>query len=478
MTATGILGYASYLPRYRLQRAELGSLLGTAPGKGARVVASFDEDSTTMAVAAGAAVLNTELPVPAVLYFATTSPAYFDKTNAAAVHAALGLPAGILAADVAGSARSAVAAWRAAAAGRGLAVFADVRVGRPGSADERAGGDGAAAFLFGDSEDPTAAVAEILAERSSTLELLDRWRLPGAPSAEQWEERFGLEAYLPVVREVTEETLAEAGLTQADHVVVVSPNSGVLKQAAKGLSGVVSTTTSPIGHAGAADLGVGLADALDRAQPGQTILVVSAADGCDAILLRATEALARRRQARPVRAEIEDGIDIPYVTYLSWRGLVDREPPRRPEPERPAGPPSRRTGDWKFAFAGSRCQACGFTHLPPQRVCKQCGHADGMVPRPLATARGTVATYTVDRLAYSPSPPVIDAVVDFDGGGRYTLEVADALPDDLAVGTKVRLTFRKLFTAQSVHNYFWKARLADEAEPPVREAADAVGGRA
>ncbi|MEV4144448.1 OB-fold domain-containing protein [Amycolatopsis sp. NPDC049691] len=457
MSAPGILGYASYLPRYRLQRAELGSLLGTPPGKGARVVASFDEDSTTMAVAAGAAVLNADLPAPAALYFATTSPAYFDKTNAAAVHAGLGLPTGILAADVAGSARSAVAAWRAAAAGRGMAVFADVRVGRPGSADERAGGDGAAAFLFGDSDH---AIAEILAERSSTLELLDRWRLPGAPSAEQWEERFGLEAYLPLVREVAQETLAEAGLTQADHVVVVSPNSGVLKQAPKALSGAVSTTTSPIGHAGAADLGLGLADALDRAEPGHTILVVSAADGCDAILLRATDALARKRQTRPVSAEIEDGIDVPYVTYLSWRGLVEREPPRRPEPERPAGPPSRRTGDWKFAFTGSRCRECGFTHLPPQRVCKQCGRTDEMAAVPMATARGTVATYTVDRLAFSPSPPVIDAVVDFDGGGRYTLEVADALPDDLAVGTRVSLTFRKLFTAQNVHNYFWKARLA------------------
>ncbi|GAB3385494.1 OB-fold domain-containing protein [Amycolatopsis echigonensis] len=472
---TGILGYASYLPRYRLQRTELGALLGTPPGKGARVVASFDEDSTTMAVAAGAAVLRSGGPSPASLYFATTSPAYFDKTNATAVHAGLGLPASILAADVAGSARSAVAAWRAAAASRGLAVFADVRVGRPGSADERGGGDGAAAFLFGDGAD---AIAEVLAERSSTLELLDRWRLPGSPAAEQWEERFGLEAYLPLAREVAQETLNEAGLAQADHVVVVSPNSGVVKQGPKAIAGAISTSTSPIGHAGAADLGIGLADALDRAEPGQSILVVSVADGCDAILLRATAALPRARQARPLRTELEPGIDVPYVTYLSWRGLLDREPPRRPEPERPAGPPSRRAGEWKFAFAGARCQACGFTHLPPQRVCKQCGHTDEIEPVGLATDRGTVATYTVDRLAFSPSPPLIDAVVDFDGGGRYTLEVADAVPDDLAVGTRVGLTFRKLFTAGNVHNYFWKARLVDEAVSPAREAAVTAGGRA
>ena len=33
---------------------------------------------------------------------------------------------------------------------------------------------------------------------------------------------------------------------------------------------------------------------------------------------------------------------------------------------------------------------------------------------------------------------MINAVVDFDGGGRYTLEVADAAPDEIAIGTRVR----------------------------------------
>ena len=55
-----------------------------------------------------------------------------------------------------------------------------------------------------------------------------------------------------------------------------------------------------------------------------------------------------------------------------------------------------------------------------------------MERRRLADAPGTVATFTVDRLAYSPSPPMIDAVIDFDGGGRYTLEVTDAEPEQVA----------------------------------------------
>jgi hydroxymethylglutaryl-CoA synthase len=87
-----------------------------------------------------------------------------------------------------------------------------------------------------------------------------------------------------------------------------------------------------------------------------------------------------------------------------------------------------------------------------------------MSPAPVAGLRGTVATYTVDHLAYSPSPPVVQAVVDVDGGGRCTLELADAEPDRLHVGARVGFTFRRLFTAGGVHDYFWKARLLDDAE--------------
>jgi uncharacterized OB-fold protein len=82
-----------------------------------------------------------------------------------------------------------------------------------------------------------------------------------------------------------------------------------------------------------------------------------------------------------------------------------------------------------------------------------------MEPAPASRLTGTVATYTVDRLAYSPAPPVVDVVVDFDGGGRYTLEAADADADAFDIGARVGLTFRRLFSAGGVANYFWKARL-------------------
>ncbi|SNR82765.1 3-hydroxy-3-methylglutaryl CoA synthase [Haloechinothrix alba] len=470
-SANGIVAYAGYVPRYRVQREEMAAGLGAQSGPGARVVAGCDEDSTTMGVEAAAALLAT-LPegdrAPAGgLYLATTSPAYADKANAAAVHAALDLPSSAFAADVAGSARSGMAAWRAAAADGGMAVMSDVRRGLPGSGDERTGGDGAAAFLFGDADH---AVAEIVAQVSETAEILDRWRAPGGVAAGQWEERFGVEAYQPLAERAVRAVTDAAGGVAPDHAVVVSPNPGVAKRVRRLAAGAVSTTGSPVGHAGAADVGLGVADALDRAQPGDTILVLSVADGCDALMLRVTDRIAAARQPHPVADQLTCGIDVPYPTYLAWRGLLEREPPRRPEPDRPAGPPSARGARWKFAFTGARCLQCGFVHLPPQRVCKGCRAVDDMVPCPLARSAGTVATYTVDHLAFSPSPPLIEAVIDFDGGGRYTLEVADAAPETITVGTRVTLTFRMLYTSHGVHNYFWKARVADTQEPGYRQA--------
>jgi hydroxymethylglutaryl-CoA synthase len=451
MTAS-LIAYASYLPRYRLAGKDIGLR------RGDRVVACYDEDSTTMAVAAAAAAVGGH-PVPRSVYFATSSPAYADKTNATAIHAALGLPEDAFATDMCGTGRSAFAALRAAAASGGLAVSADVRVGRPGSADERLGGDGAAALLYG--EGP--AIAEILATSSLTAEFLDRWRAGTSITGEQWEERFGAERYTALIRAAVERVLDSSGLSGVDHVVVACPNSAIIKRVGSLVKGHMSESTSPIGYSGAADAAIALSAALDTAGADETILLLSAVDGCDALLLRTTAGLPRARQPRPVAQQRAGGLPVPHLTYLSWRGLVDLEAPRRPEPDRPAAPPAARSAPWKFGFTGSGCKACGFVHLPPARVCRSCGAADQMSAVPVAGLGGTVATYTVDHLAYSPSPPMVQAVIDVDGGGRCTIEVADAEPERLRIGSRVTFTFRRLFTAGAVHDYFWKSRLVADA---------------
>ena len=87
---------------------------------------------------------------------------------------------------------------------------------------------------------------------------------------------------------------------------------------------------------------------------------------------------------------------------------------------------------------------------------RKCGAVDQMRDERFADTSCRVAT-TLDHLAYSLQPPVVAAFVDYEGGGRFS-SADRRLPKDVAIGNHLEMTFRRLFTAQGVHNYFWKAR--------------------
>ena len=465
----GLVGYGAYIPYYLLERGRIAGVLGSGGGRGTRSVAGYDEDTTSMAVAAGRAALagpHSRRDAVRQLFFATTVPAYADKTNATAVHAALQLPGDALAVDMVGAVRSGVGALVAAAQAPvpSMAVLADIRTGLPGGPDERDGGDGAAAFVFGgDSGMPV--LAEIIGQASATAEFLERWRAPGGAASAVWEERFSEQAYAPLADAAISDALKRASLTpdQVDHLIVAGLPARAVRTAERAAGvrpeAIVDSRGASIGNAGTAQPGILLADVLDWAAPDETVLLVVLADGVTALVLRTTSALPGHRPLQPVAAQIAAASSaLDYATFLSWRGFLDREPPRRPDPDPVAAPPAQRRADWKFALVASKCTRCGARSLPPNRVCRACHAVDEMVPEPLADVPATVSTYTVDRLAYTPSPPVLTVVLDFDGGGRMRCQLTDAVPDEVRIGLQVQMTFRRLVTAAGVHNYFWKAR--------------------
>ena len=415
-----------------------------------------------MGVEAARAALRATSVTPEAVYFATADPAYLDKTNATAIHAALDLPASAAAYDMLGAIRSAAGAMRAALDARGpaVAVLSDIRTGLAGGGDEREGGDAAAAFVFGDGS----IIAEPLGHASQSAEFLDRWRVPGESFSRQWEERFGEHVYVPLGESALAEALKQAGVTASavDTLIVAGPharsNKRVTAVAGVKKEAIADDLAASVGNAGAAHAGLMLAAALDVARPDQVIALLSLADGADATVWRATGAITGRRPAPSVAAQIGHGAPVPYATFLTWRGFLRREPPRRPDPQPPDAPAAARAESWKYAFTGSRCQACGARHVPPQRVCVKCHAVDRMRPERLSDVPATIATFTVDRLAYSMSPPVVVAVIDFEGGGRFQCEMTDVDPKAVKIGDRVQLTFRRLYTANGIHNYFWKAR--------------------
>ena len=459
----GIIGYGAYVPYYRLDRSKIAAAMGAGGGRGQRSVASFDEDTTTMGVEAARNALRNAQVTPTSILFATANPAYLDKTNATAIQAALDLPQETWAVDTGGSARSAEAAMRGARGSEGIAmaILSDLRTGRPTSADESNGGDAAVAFLFGE-EDDSPVIARSLGSASATGEFLDRYRQPGDSFSRIWEERFGEQAYLALANDAIERALkaSNIGLEDLDKVVI----AGLHTRAVNSLSRVageklINGLESVVGNTGTAHLGLLLASALDNAGANERIMVVHLADGATVQIVETTEAINSYARFKTVESQIARGNNsLDYNLYLTWRGFLDREPPRRPDPDRPGAPPAFRSQDWKYAFVGSRDRSSGAIHLPPMRVSMSGGAVDDMERIRMADVPATVATFTIDRLAYSLSPPVVAVVIDYDGGGRFQAEMTDVDPAAVEIGGRVEMTFRRLFTADGIHNYFWKAR--------------------
>ena len=403
---------------------------------------------------------------PQLLTFATTAPAYLDKTNATAIHSALGLDEGVSAYDMVGSVRSGIGAMRAALDGvrpgrPSMAVLSDIRTGLPGSQDERLGGDGAAAMVFA-AEGPL--LAELIGHGAATREFLDRWRVPGDGFSRVWEERFGEVAYVPLAEAAIADALKAASIAidELDHLIVLSSHTRAAATVRKRVDVaphvIADDRVNAIGFTGAAHLGIAIADVLETASPGDLVALLVLADGAESLVFRVGDLRRANQVGGSVEQQLE-GRTASYKDALSWRGFLRKEPPRRPDPERPAAPPSLRNEDWKFGFVGSRCESCGTRHVPPQRVCIRCRAVDRMVTEPLADTRGIVVTFTLDNLAFSAASPVVVAVVDLEGGGRLQCELTDVDPQAVAVGDIVTLTFRRMYTTNDgVHNYFWKAR--------------------
>jgi hydroxymethylglutaryl-CoA synthase len=472
---SSIIAYGTYVPRYRLRRGDIAAALGGS-ARGERSVAGYDEDTTTIGVAAALGVVAGRTRTPGSLWFATTDPVYADKTNATTLHAALGLAPGVAAIDLGASLRSGFAALRSATRDAGLAVLADRRGGSVGGADERDGGDAGAAFLFGASGEP--GLAEVVAHASITAEFLDRWRAPGSAEASTWEERFGELRYAELADELLTTLIADGvELPTVDHFGVSGSNARAVRAVGTALKRRTSgqprgaDLADRIGNAGAAQIGLVLADLLDAAEPGEVLLLVSLADGADALVLRVAADPAPPR-GPALRDQLDGGVAINYTQYLLWRQRIAGERPRRPDPDRPSAPFAWRDRGYKLAMVGGRCRNCGAVQYPLPPICYRCHTAGDFEQTPVGDQRAHIVTFTVDRLAFSPSPPLVSAIVAFEQGGRLQSELTD-VTGELHVGDEVVPTFRRAGTVGGIHNYVWKTRPVPREARPSEEHADA-----
>ena len=114
-----------------------------------------------------------------------------------------------------------------------------------------------------------------------------------------------------------------------------------------------------------------------------------------------------------------------------------------------------------LALCGSKCSCCGTVQYPPQKIClnPECRAIDQMEEHRLSERKGTLFSYTEDSLAFNIIPPQMYGIIDFEGGGRWPLDITDCEAGSLQVGMPMKISFRKKYAdeAHGIYGYFWKA---------------------
>ncbi len=452
----GIVSYGAYIPRYRLGKETAG--WGSPMEK---AVTNFDEDSITMAVAAGIDCINgsDRDAIDALLFASTTSP-YIEKQNASIVAAAVDLNRKMLTNDVTNSLRagtlglrSALDAITAGTAKQVLLTVADSRTGAPGSDVFQNSGDGAGALLLGND----GVIANVLGSNTVSDEMLDNWRAEGDVTVRTWEDRFVLETgYLKVLPEVVSGLLEKLNLTPKDitKAAFYGPNARRHTEMGRKLGLDPSQVQNPLfdqmGNTGAAYPIMLLISALEEAKAGDKILVASYGDGADAFLLEVTSEAGKLASRRGMKGNLESkrirrNIG---VRGAAMRGL---------EGGAPSISARWRDRDEIDRLHGARCNNCGLVQYPPQRICSRCHTKDDFETVRLSDKKGKIFTFSLDYLVGGIDSPLAITVINFDGGGRGMFMMTDREIEDVKCEAPVEMSFRKLRSSGGVHNYFWKA---------------------
>ena len=462
----GIAAYGAYVPKHRLGAATAGW-----NSQQERAVANFDEDSVTMAVAAGLDCLaGRDRQAVDGLIFASTTPPYAEKQCAAVVATALDLRRDLFTADVTGVLKAGTTALRTAldgvsagSASQMLVVAADSRQGPPRGETERNSGDGAAALLVS----KEGLIASLEGFYSISENLLDTWRSAGDPFVRSWEDRFATEEGLErIIGDAVGGFFEKYGLSTADidKIALYAPDARRHAALTRGLGFKPDQVQEPLfgvlGNTGAAFPLMLLVNALEAAQPDQRLLVVSYGDGSEVLGFRTAEPGAKGKpDVLGVTGHLQSKQVLDnYETYARWRDVWSmNDAARRPTPSSPSVTALWRESDKNLRLYGGRCNSCQYVQYPPQRVCVNCQALDDSAPVRLSDRPATVFTYSMDYIAGSVDTPLVVTVVDFEGGGRLLCMMTDRQLDQVRVGMPVQMSFRKLREVNGIHNYYWKA---------------------
>lgn len=100
----------------------------------------------------------------------------------------------------------------------------------------------------------------------------------------------------------------------------------------------------------------------------------------------------------------------------------------------------------RYLLKGGQCKDCGYVMYPSRAVCPKC-HSKNIelidLPR-----EGKILTYTIVYSApegFGDFTPYAVAIVELTNGARLMLQIVDTEFENIAIGKKVSIVFRRLF---------------------------------
>jgi hydroxymethylglutaryl-CoA synthase len=342
----GIVGFGSYLPRYRIKVENISKEWGADPEaikKGLllyeKTVPGLDEDTITISVQAAKYALQRAGIDPAdigAVYIGSESHPYAVKPSGTIVIDALGIGPDVHVASYEFACKAGTEAMfvayglvKADEVKYALAIGADTSQGAPGDALEYSASAGGSAFIIGKEK----VLAEILFTHSYTSDTPDFWRREGEFYPRHAARFTGEPAYFRHIISAGKALLEKSGMSPKDfeYAVFHMPNGKFPKAAGKKLGFTEEQIETGwivpwMGNTYSGSSPTGLSAVLDVAKPGDKIFVVSFGSGAgsDGFIFNVTDEIVKVQNNAPkVREMLDKGkIYLDYGEYAKFRRKI------------------------------------------------------------------------------------------------------------------------------------------------------------
>lgn len=342
----GIISYGAYIPKYRIRSEDIAEVYGKDPGQIKREllideksVAGIDEDSMTMGVESSLNALrraHIDKKKIGAVYSGSESPVYAVKPNASIIGEVLGIGRDYTSADIEFACKAGTAGMqmciglvKSGFIEYGLAIGSDTSQASPGDILEYTAAAGSASIMIGNKKEEV--IAELEEMHSISSDTPDFWRRNMQKYPSHAERFTGTPAYFNHVVECTKKLMkkAKVSIKDIDYAVLHTPNGKFPLRAGEILNFPReklkdNLIVSKVGNTYSAASLLILAHVLDKAKPGQKILVTSFGSGAgsDSFLFKVTSNIKKLKAARTTQNYIDEKEYVNYARYCKLAGII------------------------------------------------------------------------------------------------------------------------------------------------------------